>query len=88
MERFKTNSLINKWNSRELVFNRAGKVIGVVSRTISRPGGYEELGFVVTSKMARQLLEGWKIFWSGLKGYVLTGELARLEIGYLRDFIT
>lgn len=60
----------------------------MVSRTISRPGGYEELGFVVTSKMARQLLEGWKIFWSGLEGYVLTGELARLEIGYLRDFIT
>src|SRR5206468_1303706 len=39
----------------------------------------EGLGFAVTSKVARQLLEQ-KSFWSGVGGYLLSGDLAKVFI--------
>lgn len=53
-----------------------GEVIGVVSHIISKSGGFEGLGFVVTSHMAPRLLLEKRSFWSGLEGFVLSGELA------------
>jgi S1-C subfamily serine protease len=58
------------------MFSLRGEVVGIVSHTVSKSGGFEGLGFVVTSNMARQLLLDRKSFWSGVDGYVLTGELA------------
>jgi S1-C subfamily serine protease len=76
-EFLQTDAAINQGNSGGPMFSMAGEVIGIVSHNISRGGGSEGLGFVVTSNMARRLLLEQRQFWTGLAGVVLTGELAR-----------
>lgn len=75
---FQTDAAINQGNSGGPMFNMAGEVIGLVSHILSRSGGSEGLGFVVTSDMARRILLERSPFWSGIQGYVLRGELARV----------
>jgi len=77
-EFFQTDAAINQGNSGGPMFNMAGEVVGIVSHIISRSGGFEGLGFAATSNMARGLLLDRKSFWSGLDGYFLSGELARV----------
>ena len=52
------------------MFNRQGEVIGIVSKILSRSGGFEGIGFAATSKMVRLLLSSespsgreWKASW-------------------------
>ena len=75
---FQTDAAITTGNSGGPMFNLDGEVVGIVSSMISRTGGYEGLGFVVTSNMARVLVLEQRPFWSGLDGYALTGELAQI----------
>ena len=77
-EVFQTDAAINQGNSGGPMFNLAGEVIGVVSRIVSRSGGSDGLGFVVTSNMARRMLLAEPTVWSGLEGYLLTDEMARV----------
>ena len=58
------------------MFNMQGEVIGIASYIISSSGGFQGLGFVVTSNIARELLLTRPTPWSGLEGLLLTGELA------------
>jgi S1-C subfamily serine protease len=76
-EYFQTDAAINQGNSGGPLFNMHGEVIGIVSHILSHSGGSEGLGFAVTSRVARQLLEQ-KSFWSGLGGYMLSGEMAQV----------
>ena len=88
-EFFQTDATINTGNSGGPMFNAAGEVIGIVSHNISKSGGSEGLGFVVTMNTARQLLLEKRSFWGGLEGQFLTEELADLlnvpnnMVGYL-----
>lgn len=76
-ELFQTDAVVNKGNSGGPMFNLNGEVIGIVSSMITTTGGYEGLGFVVTSKVARRaVLERHP--WTGLDGYLLTGKTAEL----------
>lgn len=77
-ELFQTDAAVNHGNSGGPMFNMAGEVIGIVSSMISRSGSYEGLGFVVTSNMARSVLLDKRSPWTGLEGYLLTGDLARV----------
>ena len=77
-EFFQTNATINTGNSGGPMFNAAGEVIGIVSHNISKSGGSEGLGFVVTMKTAQQLLLEKRSFWSGLEGQMLSDDLADL----------
>jgi serine protease Do len=77
-EFFQTTATINTGNSGGPMFNMAGEVIGIVSHNISKSGGSEGLGFVVTIKTARELLLEAHSVWSGLEGTLLTGELAEV----------
>jgi serine protease Do len=74
---FQTDAAINQGNSGGPMFNMRGEVIGIVSHIVSRSGGSDGLGFVVTSNMARQLLFTEPSVWSGVEGYLLKGDLAR-----------
>jgi len=77
-EFFQTDAVINTGNSGGPMFNMKGEVIGIVSHNISKSGGSEGLGFVVTLNTAKQLLLEKRSFWSGLEGFILTNEQADL----------
>jgi serine protease Do len=87
-EFFQTDATINTGNSGGPMFNMAGEDIGIVSHHISKSGGSEGLGFVVTSNTAKQLLLERPSFWSGLDGELISGPVAQLlnlpqSAGYL-----
>jgi len=77
-EFFQTTATINTGNSGGPMFNLAGEVIGIVSQNISKSGGSEGLGFVVTINNAKKLLAERKVFWAAIEGNLLTGELAAI----------
>jgi serine protease Do len=77
-EFFQTDAVINTGNSGGPMFNKKGEVIGIVSHNISKSGGSEGLGFVVTVNTAKQLLLGKRSFWGGLEGFFLSEEVADL----------
>ena len=60
------------------MFSMNGDVIGIVSHNISKSGGSEGLGFVVTLNTAKQLLLEKPSFWSGLEGQFLPDDVADL----------
>lgn len=88
-EFFQTDAVINQGNSGGPMFNLAGDLVGIVSHNISKSGGSEGLGFVVTINTAKKLLLEQRSFWSGLQGRLLTHEQADLfnlppkSLGYL-----
>lgn len=77
-EFFQTDATINTGNSGGPMFNMKGEVIGIVSHNISKSGGSEGLGFVVTLNTARQLLLEKRSFWGGLEIFALNDEIADL----------
>jgi serine protease Do len=77
-EFFQTTATINTGNSGGPMFNMAGEVIGIVSHNISKGGGSEGLGFVVTMKSVRYFLMEREWAWLGLEGTVVTGALAEI----------
>jgi len=77
-EFLQTDATINTGNSGGPMFNLAGEVVGIVSHNISKGGGSEGLGFVVTINTARELLLARRSIWSGLEGHTLSGDLAAI----------
>jgi serine protease Do len=60
------------------MFNMSGEVVGIVSQILTRSGGFEGLGFAVSINVARKLLFDKKAFWTGVDGYMLSDETARI----------
>ena len=77
-EFFQTDATINTGNSGGPLFNLTGDVIGIVSHNISKGGGSEGLGFVVTINTAKDLLLARRSIWTGLEGHTLSGDLAAI----------
>ena len=77
-EFLQTDATINTGNSGGPMFNMAGEVIGIVSHNISKSGGSEGLGFVVTINTAKKLLLERPSFWSGLEGRLISGPIAQI----------
>ena len=77
-EFFQTNATINTGNSGGPMFAMNGEVIGIVSHNISKGGGSEGLGFVVTINTAKKLLLEKRSVWGGLDGQILSDEMADL----------
>src|SRR5215468_2980675 len=77
-EFFQTTATINTGNSGGPMFNMAGEVIGIVSHNISKSGGSEGLGFVVTINTAKRFLLTKDHFWSGMEGELVSGTVAMI----------
>ena len=78
IEMWQADAAVNKGNSGGPMFNMKGEVIGIVCNLFSQSGGFEGLGFAVTSNLARRLLLEQNIYWSGLEGVVISGNTARI----------
>ncbi len=77
-EFFQTDATINTGNSGGPMFNHAGEVVGVVSHMITKSGGSEGLGFVVTANTVRRLLIDRPLFYLGVEGNIVPESVARL----------
>ncbi len=76
-EFFQTDAVINTGNSGGPMFTRAGELIGIVSHNITKSGGSEGLGFVVTSNTVRSLLVERTRGWFGLDLMLVSGAMAQ-----------
>ena len=75
-ETFQTDAVINQGNSGGPMFNSRGDVIGIVSYILSQSGGFEGLGFAITSNEVIKTLFEQPMAWSGMSGEVVAGDLA------------
>jgi len=78
MEMIQTDAAINMGNSGGPMFNMNGEVVGIVSRILSQSGGFEGLGFAISSKVAKRVLLTSKSFWTGIDGVLLQDTLAQV----------
>jgi S1-C subfamily serine protease len=76
-EFFQTTAAINTGNSGGPMFSWKGELIGIVSHNITKSGGSEGLGFVVTSNTVRKLLLERHRRWYGLEMLLVTGAMAQ-----------
>ncbi|MET0850188.1 MAG: trypsin-like peptidase domain-containing protein [Candidatus Rokuibacteriota bacterium] len=76
-EFFQTDAVINTGNSGGPMFTRAGDLIGIVSHNISKGGGSEGLGFVVTANTVKSLLVERRRGFFGVDLVLVTGAVAQ-----------
>jgi len=77
VEILQTDTAINQGNSGGPMFNMRGEAIGIVSHILSSTGGFEGVGFVITSNLARRVLLDDPSPWTGLDGVLIEGPMAR-----------
>jgi serine protease Do len=75
-EFFQTDAVINTGNSGGPMFSAAGELIGIVSHNITKSGGSEGLGFVVSANTVRKLLLERDRRWYGVDLLLVTGGMA------------
>jgi len=77
VELLQTDAAINEGNSGGPMFNMRGEAIGIVSHILSSSGGFQGIGFVITSNLAKHLLLEDPTPWTGLYSVLIEGPLAR-----------
>jgi S1-C subfamily serine protease len=77
VELLQTDAAINQGNSGGPMFNMRGEAIGIVSHILSSSGGFQGVGFVITSNLARRVLLDDPSPWTGLDGVLIEGPMAR-----------
>ena len=77
IEFLQTDASINPGNSGGPMFNMSGEVIGIASRIYSNSGGFEGIGFAMSSNVANKLLMQEPGIWGGMESILLDGNLAK-----------
>lgn len=75
-EFFQADVAIHRGNSGGPMFNMSGEVIGLVSYILTQTGGFEGVGFAVTSNSIEEVLLGRRSLWSGISVFSLDRTLA------------
>ena len=78
VEFFQTDAAINPGNSGGPMFNMKGEVVGIASRIYTTTGGFDGIGFAVTSNIARDFLSKESNLWTGMESLLLSKEMARI----------
>ncbi len=78
IEFLQTDAAINPGNSGGPLFNMSGEVIGIASSIYTTSGGFDGIGFVAPSNIAKKLLENTNNPWTGMETLLLTPELTRV----------
>ena len=78
MELIQTDAAINQGNSGGPMFNMKGEVVGIVSRILTQSGGFEGLGFAVSSNVAGRVALTTRSFWTGVDFVLLQDTLAQI----------
>ena len=76
-EFLQTDAAINQGNSGGPMLDMQGRVIGIVSRILSRSGGSEGLGFAAGINSAKRLLLDKDSIWIGFDASLIAGEMAQ-----------
>jgi serine protease Do len=77
IEFLQTDAAINPGNSGGPMFNMKGEVVGIASSIYTNSGGFEGIGFVISSNVARKLLMEKDNFWSGMQSVLISGNIAK-----------
>ncbi len=76
IEFLQTDASINPGNSGGPMFNMKGEVIGIASRIYTNSGGFEGIGFAMSSNVAQKLLMEDTTIWAGMESMMVNGSLA------------
>ncbi|MGI9547862.1 MAG: S1C family serine protease [Flavobacteriaceae bacterium] len=76
IEFLQTDASINPGNSGGPMFNMQGEVIGIASRIYTNSGGFEGIGFVMSSNVAYKLLMEEASLWGGMESMLVSGAIA------------
>ncbi|ARN73732.1 S1C family serine protease [Oceanicoccus sagamiensis] len=83
LEFLQTDAAVNQGNSGGPLFNKEGRLIGIVSHIRTQSGGNEGLGFAASINMAKSLMLDEGPFWFGAQFIALTEKLTQaLNIPY------
>ncbi len=78
IEFLQTDASINPGNSGGPLFNMKGQVVGIASRIYTNSGGFEGIGFAMSSNVAKKLLMEEPGLWGGMESVLLDGPLAEV----------
>lgn len=77
IEFLQTDAAINPGNSGGPMFNMRGEVVGIASRIFTNSGGFEGIGFAMTSNLATKLLMEEPSLWAGIESILIDGSIAK-----------
>lgn len=78
VEFLQTDAAINPGNSGGPMFNMKGEIVGIASRIYTLSGGFDGIGFAVTSNVAKAVLKDTKNPWTGMESIVLSEDMASI----------
>jgi serine protease Do len=78
IEFFQTDAAINTGNSGGPMFNMQGEVVGVCSYILTESGGFQGLGFVATTNLAKSLLLEESYGWIGMESKLIGKEICQV----------
>lgn len=78
IEFLQTDAAINPGNSGGPLFNLKGEVMGIASRIFTNSGGFEGIGFAVSSNVANKILMEAPGLWSGMQTRLLSEGMAAI----------